>query len=199
MDYFAPSLARLIDEFNKLPSIGKKSAQRLAFHLLNRSEKEVEQFAQAILEAKKNIRRCSQCFSLTDSEVCPICASTKRDRTIICVVEDAKSLIAIERTHEYKGLYHVLGGCISPMDGISPEDLTIKELLQRISTGEAKEVLIATGSSVEGEATAMYLAKLIKAFGVKVSRLAYGIPVGGDLEYADEVTLLRAIEGRREM
>ena len=199
MDYFAPPLARLIDEFNKLPSIGKKSAQRLAFYLLSLPEEDVRRFIDAVADAKKSIGFCGICFSLTDGDTCHICQNLKRDRTIICVVEDSRGLIAIERTHEYKGMYHVLGGCISPMDGVSPDDLRIKELMARLTEGEAAEVLVATNSSVEGEATALYLAKLIKPFGIKVSRLAYGIPVGGDVEYADEATLLRAIEGRREM
>ena len=199
MGYFAPPLARLIDAFEKLPGIGHKTAQRLAFHVLNASKEEAQNFAEALVEAKEKIHYCSVCQNLTDDEVCDICRSTKRDRTIICVVESVRDLLAMERTHEYRGMYHVLHGALSPLDGIGPDDLKIKELLYRLSKEPIEELIMATNSNVEGEATAMYLCKLVQPFNIKVTKIAHGIPVGGDLEYADEMTLAMALEGRREM
>ena len=192
-------LVKLIEQFARLPGIGRKSAQRLAFHVLDMPQEKAQEFAQAILDAKKKIRRCSCCQNLADEELCPICRDQSRDRGTICVVESPQDVMAFERTREYKGLYHVLHGLLSPMDGVGPEQLCIKELLARLASGEVQEVIMATNPTVEGEATAMYLARLLKPMGVKVSRLAYGIPVGGNLEFADEVTLYRALEGRSEL
>lgn len=189
---------KLIDEFTKFPGIGPKTAQRLAFHVLNMDEKDVESFSKALIDAKKNIKYCSVCGNLTDVDPCIICKNTERDKTTICVVEEPKDVIAMERTREFFGIYHVLHGSISPLGGIGPDDIRIKELLSRI-TPEVKEVILATNPNVEGEATAMYIARLLKPLGVKVTRIAHGIPVGGDLEYADEVTLSKALEGRREI
>ena len=197
MGYKVAPLARLIEQFERMPGIGKKSAQRIAFHVLSMSEKEAKNFAQAIVDAHDKIHRCAVCGDLTDSEKCPICESVTRDKSIICVVENPADVLAFERTREYKGTYHVLHGVISPINGIGPDELNVKSLISRVSTGEVKEVIMATDPTVEGEATAMYLSKLIKPFDVVVSRLAYGVPVGGDLEYADEITLQRAIEGRQ--
>lgn len=199
MDYSVLPLTRLVEQFERLPGIGRKSAQRLAFYVLGLPKEQAEGFANSILDAHRLIKKCSVCQNLTDSEVCQVCTDQKRDRTIICVVEDARDVVAFERTKEYHGLYHVLHGLISPMEGLGPERLYIKELLSRLGSGEVKEVVMATNPTVEGEATAMYIARLLKPLGVKVSRLAYGIPVGGDLEYADEVTLYRALEGRNEI
>ena len=196
MAYRVAPLTKLIEQFERLPGIGKKSAQRLALYVLDLPKPEAEAFAHAILEAKEKIRKCKLCCNLTDGELCPVCANDARDRSIICVVAEPKDVIALERTHEFNAVYHVLHGCISPMDGIGPEQLCVKELLARIHAGGVKEVIMATNPTVEGEATAMYLSRLIKPLGVKVTRLAYGIPVGGDLEYADEVTLKR---GRSEL
>ncbi|MBQ5994888.1 MAG: recombination protein RecR [Clostridia bacterium] len=192
-----PSLDRLIDEFRKMPSIGSKSAERLAYYILGLEDTEIQSLTSAISDAHSNIHQCSVCRNLTETDVCPICQSDKRDRSTICVVEDARDVAAIERTHEYKGLYHVLHGVISPMNGIGPDELTIKELLARLSDNTVSEVIMATNPTVEGEATAMYISRLLKPFEINVTRLAYGIPVGADLEYADEVTLSRALEGRR--
>lgn len=199
MGYFAPPLARLIEAFEKLPGIGQKTAQRLAFYMLNAPKEEAQNFAEALLEAKEKIHYCSVCQNLTDDDICEICASTKRDRTVICVVESVRDLLAMERTHEYRGMYHVLHGALSPLDGIGPDDLKIKELLVRLSKEPVEELIMATNSNVEGEATAMYLCKLVQPFNIKVTKIAHGIPVGGDLEYADEMTLAMALEGRREM
>lgn len=199
MDGFTPSLERLIDQFARLPSIGKKSAQRLAFHMLSLSDQDAEQFTDAIRQAREKIHRCACCCNLTDNELCSICASPARDRSVICVVEDPRDVSAFERTHEYNGLYHVLHGVISPMNDVNPEDLCIKELLHRLGDGEVQEVIMATNPTVEGEATAMYISRLLKPLGVRVSRLAYGVPVGADLEYADEFTLIRAMEGRQTL
>lgn len=199
MNYGVLPLTKLTECFARLPGIGKKSAQRLAFHVLRMPKEEADAFANAILEAREKIGYCEICKNITDTPRCAICSDENRDRTTICVVEDPRDVIAIERTKEYHGLYHVLGGLISPMDGVGPESLFIKELLSRISDGEVKEVIMATNPTVEGEATAMYISRLLKPMGVKVTRLAYGIPVGGNLEYADEVTLYRAIEGRNPM
>ena len=197
--YQVASLARLIEQFERMPGVGHKSAQRMAFHVLHLSEAEAKRFAEAILDARKNIRRCSRCCNLSEAELCPICGNPGRDESVICVVEDPRDVIAFERTHEYEGLYHVLHGVISPMNGVGPEDITIKELLSRMADGKVQEVIMATNPTVEGEATAMYISRLLKPMGVKVSRLAYGVPVGADLEYADEVTLTRALEGRRTL
>lgn len=190
-------LADLIEQFERLPGIGHKSAQKLAFYILAMSDTQAKKFADTIMVAHEKIHRCKICCDLTDSEECAICQSVKRDHSIICVVENSKDVIAIERTHEYNGMYHVLHGVISPMNGIGPEDITIKELLSRTSDENVREIIMATNPTVEGEATAMYISKLLKPIGIKVSRLAYGVPVGADLEYADEVTLTRAIEGRQ--
>ncbi len=194
-----PALDRLVDEFRKMPSIGSKSAERLAFYVLGLDDKEVEGLTQAISDAHDKIHQCSICKNLTEDEVCPICKNDKRERGTICVVEDPRDVVAIERTHEYRGLYHVLHGVISPINGVGPDDLTIKELLSRLNDNTVNEVIMATNPTVEGEATAMYISRLLKPLGVSVSRLAYGIPVGADLEYADEVTLSRALEGRTQL
>ena len=199
MSYYSPSIEKLIEAFEKLPSIGNKTAARLAFYILNSSEEETNEFINAISNAKKNLKYCSKCYNISDTDPCTICGNPKRDQEIICVVEDVKDIIAMERTHEFKGVYHVLHGSISPMNGIGPDDIKIKELLARLMDGHVKEVILATNPRVEGEATAMYLSKLIKPLGVKVTRIAHGIPVGGDLEYTVEVTLTKALEGRREI
>jgi len=199
MLYYADAVAKLIEEFAKFPGIGPKTAQRLAFHVLKGSKEDAYNFAKALVEAKEKVGYCSVCCNLTDVDPCRICSNLKRDRALICVVEDPKDVVAFERTKEYKGYYHVLHGAISPMEGIGPDQLKIKELLERIQKNEVKEVIVATNSSIEGEATAMYLAKLIKPLGIRVTRIAQGLPVGGDIEYADEVTLSRAFTGRREM
>ena len=199
MAYRVAPLTKLIEQFERLPGIGKKSAQRLALYVLDLPKNEAEAFANAILEAKQKIRKCRICCNLTDEELCPICSNESRDKSIICVVAEPKDVIALERTHEFNAVYHVLHGCISPMDGIGPEQLCVKELLSRINGGGVNEVIMATNPTVEGEATAMYLSRLIKPLGVKVTRLAYGIPVGGDLKYADEVTLKGALDGRIEL
>jgi len=193
------SLSRLIECFERLPGIGKKTAQRLAFYVLNLPKEEAKGFADTILEAHEKIKYCSICQNLTDVEVCSICNSSSRDRSVICVVEDSQDVIALERTHEFDATYHVLHGLISPLNDIGPEQLKIRELMERIHKGGITEVIMATNPTLEGDATAMYLSKLIKPFDVKVTRLAYGIPVGGNLEYADEITLLRALEGRSEI
>ena len=199
MNYSVLPLTKLTECFARLPGIGRKSAQRLAFHILRMPEEEAKAFANTILEAREKIGYCEICKNITDTPRCAICSDETRDKSTICVVEDPRDVIAIERTKEYHGLYHVLGGLISPMDGVGPENLFIKELLARMTDGSVKEVIMATNPTVEGEATAMYLSRLIKPMDIKVSRLAYGIPVGGNLEYADEVTLYRAIEGRSLM
>ena len=199
MNYSVLPLTKLTECFARLPGIGRKSAQRLAFHILRMPEEEAKAFANAILEAREKIGYCEICKNITDTPRCAICSDETRDKSTVCVVEDPRDVIAIERTKEYHGLYHVLGGLISPMDGVGPENLFIKELLARMTDDSVKEVIMATNPTVEGEATAMYLSRLIKPMGIKVSRLAYGIPVGGNLEYADEVTLYRAIEGRSLM
>lgn len=199
MSYYSPSIEKLIESFEKLPSIGHKTATRLAFHMLDLSELETNEFISSIINAKKSLKYCSICYNISDTDPCPICASPKRDLTTICVVEDVKDIIAMEKTHEFKGVYHVLHGSISPMNGIGPDDIKIKELLSRIGNNKISEIIIATNPRVEGEATAMYLSKLIKPMGIKVTRIAHGIPVGGDLEYTDEITLMKALEGRREL
>ena len=199
MSIYSPSIEKLIENFEKLPSIGHKTATRLAFYMLNCNDETAKEFIDAIETARKNLKYCSVCFNISDTDPCMICANPKRDKSTICVVEDVKDIIAMEKTHEYKGVYHVLHGSISPMNGIGPEDIKIRELLTRLQTGEVKEVILATNPRVEGEATAMYLSKLIKPLGIKVTRIARGIPVGGDLEYTDEITLLQALEGRMEV
>ena len=200
MNYlYSPPIARLIEELEKLPGIGHKSAQRLAFHILNLPAEKSEALANAIREAKLKTRYCSICCNITETDPCSICGSAKRDHSIICVVEDPKDVVAMERIREFNGVYHVLHGVISPMEGIGPEDIRIKELLQRIRDGNIREVILATDPDVEGEATAMYISKLLKPIGIRITRIAHGIPVGGDLEYADEVTLAKALEGRREL
>ncbi len=196
---YAPPIARLIEELTKLPGIGPKSAQRLAFWLLKAPDDDARQLAQAIIDARQKVTYCSVCYNLTDEDPCAICQASRRDRSMICVVEDPRDVVAMERTRDFRGLYHVLQGAISPMEGIGPDEIRIKELLSRLQDGQVKEVIIATNSSVEGEATAMYLARLIKPYGILVTRIAHGLPVGGDLEYADEVTLSKALEGRRQM
>lgn len=196
---YPKSIAALIEQFQKFPSVGPKSAQRMAFHLLKMPKSEVEKFAQSIIEAKENTFACDVCFNMSSSNPCEICKSTSRDRSIICVVSETKDLIAIEKTNEFHGLYHVLQGLISPIDGIGAEDVRIKELLHRLTSDDVKEVILALSPSVEGEATSLYLGKLIKPFGIKITRIAFGLPVGADLEYADEITLARALEGRREI
>ncbi|HPP74878.1 MAG TPA: recombination mediator RecR [Armatimonadota bacterium] len=200
--YYAKPLAKLVGELEKLPGIGPKSAQRLAFHILRSSEEESRRLVDAIADVKTHIKMCPVCFNFTDKDTCDICRDPKRDRSILCVVAEPRDLVAMEKTNEYKGLYHVLGGVISPMDGVGPEMLKIRELLARFKQDEIKEVIIATNPTIEGDATAMYLADLLKkTFGtdIKVSRIAHGMPVGGDLDYADQATLIQALEWRREM
>ena len=199
MSYYSPSIEKLIENFEKLPSIGHKTAIRLAFHMLDLDQERTQEFIDSIVEAKKNLKYCSKCYNISDTDPCPICSSPKRDASVICVVEDVRDVIAMERTHEFKGVYHVLHGSISPMNGIGPDDIKIKELLARLSDKNVKEIILATNPRVEGEATAIYLSKIIKPLGIKVTRIAQGIPVGGDLEYTDEVTLSQALEGRREL
>ena len=198
MDYYSKQISELIGELSKLPGVGSKSAQRLAFYLINRPVEEVQRLSDTMIQARQNVRYCSQCGTLTDQELCPICANPKRDQSMIMVVEDTRDLAAYEKTGKYEGVYHVLHGAISPMLGIGPGDIKLKELMVRLQ-GEVKEVIIATNSSLEGETTAMYISKLIKPTGIRVSRIASGVPVGGYLEYIDEVTLLRALEGRVEL
>lgn len=200
MHYFPPALEKLVEQFAKLPGVGVKSAQRLAFHILSLPEEEAAQFAQAILDAKTSIHCCPVCQNLTEGDgPCSICANPRRDETTICVVADPKDVVAMERSREYQGLYHVLHGVISPMNHVGPDDLHIKELVQRVGDGQIQEVIMATNPDTEGEATAMYLSRLLRPFGTKITRLAYGIPVGSHLEYADDATLMRALEGRREI
>ena len=196
MEYTKP-LAHLIEFFQKFPGVGPKSAQRMAFHLLKMPLSEVQKFAKILVEAKENIHYCSICFNMSASDPCEICSDTRRDNSVICVVAETKDLIAIEKTREYKGLYHVLQGTLSPLDGIGVEDIRIKELLTRVTNADVSEVILALSPSVEGEATSMYITKLLKPFNIKISRIAFGLPVGSDLEYADEITLAKAIEGRR--
>ena len=199
MDYYSSQISRLIEELSRLPGIGAKSAQRLAFHILNMPTDQVAQLASAITDAKANVQYCKMCYTLTDQEICPICKNPGRDHKVIMVVENTRDLAAYEKTGKFDGVYHVLHGAISPMLGIGPDDIKLKELMQRLAQEEVEEVIIATNSSLEGETTAMYISKLIKPTGIRVSRIASGVPVGGDLEYIDEVTLLRALEGRVEL
>lgn len=198
MEHYTGPITKLIEELSKLPGIGRKSAQRLAFHILDMKADDVVELAKAIVNAKKHTRYCQTCGNLTEGELCGICSSLKRDQSTICVVEDARDIAAMERTKEYKGVYHVLHGTISPLDGIGPDEINIKSLVTRLGA-DIKEVILATNPTIEGEATAVYISRLIKPMGIKVTRIAHGIPIGGDIEYADEVTLMRAMEGRREM
>ena len=198
MDYYSHEIAKLIEELSALPGIGAKSAQRLAFHILNMPQDHVDALASAIVSAKKNVKYCKCCFNLTDQEICPICSDTSRDHKTIMVVENTRDLVAYEKTGKYNGVYHVLHGAISPMLGIGPADIRLKELMVRLQ-GDGDEVIFATNSNLEGETTAMYISKMIKPTGIKVTRIASGVPVGGDLEYIDEVTLLRALDGRTEL
>ncbi|MGM0410653.1 MAG: recombination mediator RecR [Bacillota bacterium] len=199
MSYYPRPMGKLIGELSKLPGIGPKTAQRLAFYILGLSKGEVKELSNALIDAKENIKFCSICNNLTESDPCKFCKSPDRDRSVICVVESAKDVIAMEKTGEYKGLYHVLHGAISPIDGVGPDDIRVQNLLPRLKDDEVKEVIVATDPNAEGDATAMYLAKLLKPLGVTVTRIAHGLPVGGDLEYADEVTLSKALEGRRKL
>ena len=199
MSPYTASIARLIDELTRLPGIGEKTAQRLTFFLLKTSESDVRNLAKALLDVKEHVRYCSVCGNLTEQDPCRICTDDKRNQAIICIVEEPNDLFAIERTREFHGLYHVLMGALSPLDGIGPEDLRIQELLARLQHAPCQEIILATNPNVEGEATAMYLARLLKPLGLKITRIAHGLPVGGDLEYADEITMTRALEGRREL
>lgn len=199
MDYYSTQITGLIEQLSRLPGIGSKSAQRLAFHIINMPVEQAEKLSQAIVEARKNVRYCRECQTLTDNDICPICANPKRDHDTIMVVETTRDLAAYEKTGKYEGVYHVLHGAISPMLGIGPNDIRLKELMTRLGKESVREVIIATNSNLEGETTAMYLSKLIKPTGIRVTRIASGVPVGGDLEYTDEVTLLRALEGRTEL
>lgn len=196
---FIAPVSKLIDEFSKLPGIGRKTAQRLAFHVLTLREDQAHNLANAIVDAKRKTTFCSICCNITDVDPCVYCTNEKRDKSVICVVESAKDVIAIEKTREYKGLYHVLQGAISPMDGIGPDDIKLKELVKRLSDLELKEIIVATNPTIEGEATAMYISRIVSPFDITVSRIAHGIPIGGDLEYADEVTLSKSLEGRRKL
>ncbi|MGI6698559.1 MAG: recombination protein RecR [Clostridiales bacterium] len=199
MDYFAAPVAKLIEELSKLPGVGQKTAQRLAFHILDAPPQQAENLARSIVFARRNIKHCSVCCNMTDTDPCRICGNERRDKSVICVMENPRDVVAMEKTREYKGLYHVLHGAISPMEDIGPEDIRIKELLLRLQDDTVKEVILATNPTIEGEATAMYISRIIKPLGIKTTRIAHGIPVGGDLEYADEVTLVKAMEGRREL
>ena len=199
MSLYSPSIEKLIESFERLPSIGHKTVARLAFYMLDLSLEEAEEFTNSILNAKKNLHFCSKCFNISDTDPCNICSNPKRDESVICVVEDVRDVIAMERTHEFNGVYHVLHGSISPMNGVGPDDIKIKELLTRIMDGNVKEIILATNPRVEGEATSMYISKLVKPMGIKTTRIARGIPIGGDLEYTDEITLTKALEGRSEI
>ena len=199
MSIYTPALQKLIDELGKLPGVGPKSAQRIAFHLIKIPEQEALSLADAIQQAKQKVRFCETCFNMSDEAICEICSDSQRDSSLVCVVEEPRDIVALERTREYKGLYHVLQGAINPIDGIGPEQLKIRELLERLKGNTVVEVILCTNPNIEGEATAMYLAKLIEPLGIQVSRIASGLPVGGDLEYADELTLGRALEGRRNI
>lgn len=196
---YSESVQKLIKEFEKFPGIGHKTAVRLAFFVLESDENFAKEMASTLVEAKQSVKFCSKCFNLTDKDPCEICSNPKRDNEVICVVEDVKDVVAMEKTHEFKGLYHVLHGAISPMNNVSAADIKIKELITRLADGKVKEVIIATNPTIEGEATAMYISRLLKPMGIMVTRIAHGIPIGGDLEYTDEITLIKALEGRREM
>jgi len=197
--FYPEPIAKLIDSFSRLPGVGPKTAARLAFHVLRMKEEDVVNFAKALVSVKRNLLYCSVCCNITDTDPCRVCSDKNRDRSVICVVQEARDLVAMERTKEYHGLYHVLQGAISPMEGIGPDDIRVAELLRRLADDEVQELILATNPNIEGEATAMYLSRLIKPFAIKVTRIAHGLPVGGDLEYADEVTLSKALEGRREL
>lgn len=197
--HYAKPLAKLVGELEKLPGIGPKSAQRMAFHILRATEEETRNLIEAISEVKQKITLCTKCYNFADKEICDICSSEKRDKTTVCVVAEPRDVIAMEKTHEFRGTYHVLQGVISPMDGIGPEMLRVRELIQRIPENQIKEIILATNPTIEGDTTAMYLANLIKPLGIKVTRIAHGMPVGGDMDYADQATLIRALEWRREM
>lgn len=199
MAYDVAALEKLIEQFRKMPSIGRKTAQRMAFHVLDLTDEEAKEFAEAIIDAHTKIHRCALCHNLTENELCPVCDSVNRDHSTVCVVEEPRDVLAIERMREFSGVYHVLHGVISPMNGVGPENLTVKSLVERAAKGDVKEIIMATNPTIEGDTTAMYISKLIKPFGVKVTRLAYGIPVGADIEYADDVTLMRALAGRSEL
>ncbi|GAA0093449.1 MULTISPECIES: recombination mediator RecR [Paraclostridium] len=199
MQTYSGPISRLIEEFSKLPGVGRKTAQRLAFHVINMNMNDVEALSKAIVEAKKEIKYCSICYNITDKDPCSMCSNKNRDSGTICVVEDPRDVAAMEKTKEFHGQYHVLNGVISPMDGIGPDMIRVKELIQRLGNQEVREVIMATNPTIEGEATAMYIARLLKPMGIKVTRIAHGLPVGGDLEYADEVTITKALEGRREI
>ena len=199
MQVYTEPINRLIEEFSKLPGVGRKTAQRLAFHVVNMNTNDVESLSNAILDAKREIKYCSICCNITDKDPCSMCSNKNRDSQVICVVEDPRDVAAMERTKEFKGQYHVLNGVISPMDGIGPDMIKIRELITRLANQDVKEIIMATNPTIEGEATAMYIARLVKPMGIKVTRIAHGLPVGGDLEYADEVTISTALEGRREL
>ena len=199
MQVYTGPITRLIEEFSKLPGVGRKTTQRLAFHIINMNTNDVEALSKAIIEAKREIKYCSVCCNITDTDPWSMCSNKNRDSSVICVVEDPRDVAAMERTREFKGQYHVLNGVISPMDGIGPDMIKIKELIQRLGTQDVREIIMATNPTIEGEATAMYIARLLKPMGIKVTRIAHGLPVGGDLEYADEVTISKALEGRREI
>ena len=199
MQVYTGPITRLIEEFSKLPGVGRKTAQRLAFHIINMNTNDVEALSKAIIEAKREIRYCSVCCNITDTDPCSMCSNKNRDSSVICVVEDPRDVAAMERTREFKGQYHVLNGVISPMDGIGPDMIKIKELIQRLGAQDVREIIMATNPTIEGEATAMYISRILKPLEVKVTRIASGLPVGGDLEYADEVTLSKALEGRKEI
>ncbi len=199
MENYSEPIDRLINEFSKLPGIGRKTAQRLAFHVINMNPDDVSSLSKALMDVKKEIKYCKVCCNISDSDICPICANSHRDSSTICVVEDPRDVAAMERTKDYNGKYHVLNGVISPMDGIGPDMLNIKELITRLGDGSVNEIIMATNPTIEGEATAMYISRLVKPMGIKVTRIAHGLPVGGDLEYADDVTISKALEGRREI
>lgn len=199
MENYSEPIDRLINEFSKLPGIGRKTAQRLAFHVINMNSEDVSGLSKALMDVKKEIKYCKICCNISDSDICPICANSHRDLSVICVVEDPRDVAAMERTKDFNGKYHVLNGVISPMDGIGPDMLNIKELIARLGDGSIKEIIMATNPTIEGEATAMYISRLVKPMGIKVTRIAHGLPVGGDLEYADDVTISKALEGRREI
>ena len=199
MSLYSPSIEKLIESFERLPSIGHKTAARLAFYMLNCSEEETNEFISSIVNAKKNLKYCSKCFNISDTDPCSICSNPKRDESVICVVEDVRDIVAMEKTHEFKGVYHVLHGSISPMNGVGPDDINLKSLITRLMDSEVDEVIIATNATADGEATSMYISRVLKPAGIKVTRLARGLAVGSDIEYADEVTLLRAIENRTEL
>ncbi len=199
MENYSEPIDRLINEFSKLPGIGRKTAQRLAFHVINMNSEDVSGLSKALMDVKKEIKYCKICCNISDSDICPICANSHRDSSVICVVEDPRDVAAMERTKDFNGKYHVLNGVISPMDGIGPDMLNIKELIARLGDGSIKEIIMATNPTIEGEATAMYISRLVKPMGIKVTRIAHGLPVGGDLEYADDVTISKALEGRREI